>query len=81
MKDNSIHMPCIIAPKTFSYIHNAEAQLRASQIEANAQHSQNPQIARLLQRSLGDFVRWPRLLFPLLRQNGVDGNVFEAVPL
>ena len=27
-KDNSIHMPCILAPTTFSYILNASVQLR-----------------------------------------------------
>ena len=33
MKDNSIHMPCIIAPKTFSYILNVGAQLPPTKIE------------------------------------------------
>ena len=33
MKDNSIHMPCIIAPKTFSYILNVPVELRPKEIE------------------------------------------------
>jgi len=50
VKDNSVRMPCILAPTTFSYNLNAIAQLRANSVKN--ERSEEPHIARLLQRSL-----------------------------
>jgi len=51
VKDNSIHMSCILAPTTFSYSLNVKAELRAKAIKRRRSR-RHQQIVRLLQRRL-----------------------------
>ena len=51
MKAHSIHMPCIFAPPTFSYIFNDRASAASGHIIANAASFLRP--ARQQQASLG----------------------------